>query len=195
MSQATAQEIANERTEEQARGAALGQATQQAQLDQAQSGRPRTFIREMGDPGITPPENADGLEKRLAPELSHHHVFGYITRDDFERLKIANQALSMQFKAEHPRQTGASSKCVGRYRREMFGEDKTVLTDDKAREADSVLGEEGVRTMMQSKSVEATAFKGATQVKSVVATEGVDNGDDGGMLSGLKDALGFGGDD
>lgn len=191
----TAQEIAENRKDEQARNAALGQATQQANLDQAQRARPRTFIREMGDAGISPDENATGLEKRLAPELSHHHVFGFITRDDFETLKIANQALSMQFKAEHPRPTGPSSKCVGRYRREMFGEDKTVLTDDKAREADSVLGEEGVRTMMQSKSVDATAFKGATQVKSVVATEGVEGSDDGGMLSGLKDALGFGGGD
>jgi hypothetical protein len=150
----------------------------------------------MGDPGITPEEDASGLKQKLAPELSHHHVFGNITRDDFESLKIANQALAMQFKAEYPRQTGPSSKCVGRYRREMFGEDKKTLTDDRAREADSVLGEEGVRSMMQSKSVDGMAFKGATQVKSVVATEGATASDDGGgMLAGLKDALGFGGGD
>jgi len=180
---------------QQERNAAIAQATQSAQLDQAATGRSGTFISEMGDADITPGEDATGIEAHLAPELSRHHVFGYITREDLEGLKITNQALAMQYKAEHPRPTGPSSKCTGRYRKEMFGESTPVLTDDMAREADSVLGEEGVRTMMQSKSVEAMAFKGATQVQSRVMTG--DNGGDsgGGMLSGLKDALGFGGDD
>jgi len=192
----SAQDFANERTEEQLRDGAIGQATQGAAFDQAPTGRPRTFIREMGDPGISAPEDASTFEQMLAAELSHHHVFGFITREEYEGLKIMNQALAMQVKAEHPRPTGPSSKCVGRYRREMFGEDKPVLTDDMARQVDSTLGEEGVRSMMQSKSVDATAFKGATQVKSVVATEGVGGSDDsGGWLSGMKSALGFGGDD
>lgn len=190
------QDHADARENEQYRDAAIGQAAQSAGLDQAQGTPRRGFIREMGRPGISPATDASDLEKKLAAELSHHHVFGFITREEFEGLKITNQALAMQFKAEFPRVTGPSSKCVGRYRQEMFGEDKPPLTDDRAREADSVLGEEGVRTMMQSKSVDATAFKGATQVQSVVKAPTGGGGDDGGgMLSGLKEALGFGGGD
>lgn len=190
----TPQQVKQQRQDEQAHQAALQQASQSAQLDQAAGGRSKTFIREMGDPDLSPPQDATGIERRLAPELSHHHVFGYIDRQEYEGLKIANQALAMQFKAEFPRQTGPSSKCTGSYRQEMFGERQPTLTDDKAREADSVLGEEGVRSMMQSKSVEGTAFKGATQVQSVVQTAGDSTDDSGGMLSGLKEALGFGGD-
>lgn len=192
----SAQEFIEGQEEAQAREAAIGQARQGAAFDQAPTGRSQTFITEMGDPGISADEDASQLEKELAAELSHHHVFGFITREEYEGLKIINQALAMQFKAERPRQTGPSSKCVGRYRKEMLGEDKDVLTDDKAREADSVLGEEGVRSMMQSKSVDATAFKGATTVRSVVGTENVGGSDDsGGWLSSMKSALGFGGDD
>jgi hypothetical protein len=194
----TPQDRADEITEQQMREGAIGQATQSAQIDQARGGRSQTFIREMGDADISPPADADpdSTEAKLAAELSHHHVFGFITREEYEGLKITNQALAMQFKAEHPRPTGPSSKCTGRYRQEMLGEDKVVLTDDRAREADSTLGEESVRSMMQSKSIDATAFKGATQVKSVVATEGVGSGDDdGGLMSSLKGALGIGGED
>ncbi|WP_251342428.1 hypothetical protein [Haloplanus halophilus] len=192
----TAQDIADERREQQLREGAIGQAAQSAQLDQAARGRPQTFIREMGDPDISAPADASNFEEMLAPELSHHHVFGNITREDFEGLKITNQGLAMQVKAEHPRKAGPSSKCTGQYRREMYGEDKVVLTDDKAREVDSTLGEEGTRTMMQSKSVEGMAFKGATQVKSVVKTEGAASDDDGGgLMDSIRGALGIGGDD
>mgnify|MGYP000032398097 CR=1 FL=1 len=192
----TPKDRADEITEKQMREGAIGQATQSAQIDQARGGRSRTFITEMGDPDISAPEGASDLEQRLAAELSHHHVFGNITREEYEGLKITNQALAMQFKAEYPRPTGPSSKCTGEYRREMFGEDKAVLTDDLAREADSTLGEEGTRSMMQSKSVEAMALEVATRVKSVVATEGVgsDGGSDG-LMGSLKGALGIGGDD
>jgi hypothetical protein len=191
-----AHDRSDEIKEQQVREGAIGQAAQSAQLDQARGGRAATFISEMGDPDISAPEGADGLEKLLAAELSRHHVFGNITREDFENHKIANQALAMQFKAEHPRQTGPSSKCTGRYRQEMLGERKQTLTDDLAREADSTLGEEGTRSMMQSKSVDGLALEVATRVKSVVATEGVGNsGGNGGLMSSLKGALGIGGDD
>lgn len=193
----TAQDLADERHEQQLREGAIGQAAQSAQIDQARGGRSETFIREMGDPDISPKPEAGDLEERLAPELSHHHVFGNIKREDFENLKIANQALAMQVKAEHPRQAGPSSKCVGEYRRQMLGEDKVTLTDDRAREVDSTLGEEGTRTMMQSKSVDGMAFKGVTRVESVIATEGgAGSGESsGGLMSSLKGALGIGGDD
>jgi hypothetical protein len=191
----TAQDRADEITEQQMREGAIGQATQNAQLDQARGGRAATFISEMGDPDISAREGAGSLEERLAPELSRHHVFGNITRDDFEDLKIANQALAMQVKAEHPKQAGPSSKCVGEYRRQLLGEDKVTLTDDRAREVDSTLGEEGTRTMMQSKAVEGLALEVATRVKSVVATEGTgSSGGNGGLMSSLKGALGIGGD-
>jgi hypothetical protein len=191
----TPQDRADEITEQQMREGAIGQATQNAQLDQARGGRAATFISEMGDPDISAPETAGSLEERLAPELSRHHVFGNITREDFEDLKIANQALAMQVKAEHPKQAGPSSKCTGEYRRQLLGEDKVTLTDDRAREVDSTLGEEGTRTMMQSKSVEGLALEVATRVKSVVATEGTgSSGGNGGLMSSLKGALGIGGD-
>ncbi|WP_435067700.1 hypothetical protein [Haloplanus sp. C73] len=192
----TPRDHADEITEQQLRNGAIGQATESAKIDQARGGRSQTFIAEMGDPGISPDEGASDLERRLSAELSLHHVFGNITREEYEGLKITNQALAMQFKAEHPRAAGPSSKCVGRYRQEMFGEDKAVLTDDRAREADSTLGEEGVRSMMQSKSVDAMALEVATRVKSVVATEGTGggNGSDG-LMGSLKGALGIGGDD
>jgi hypothetical protein len=192
----THQDRADEITEQQMREGAIGQATQSAQIDQARGGRAATFISEMGDPDISAPEGADDFERELSAELSRHQVFGNITRDDFENHKIANQALAMQFKAEYPRPAGPSSKCTGRYRQELLGERKGTLNDGLAREADSILGEEGTRTMMQSKSVDGLALEIATRVKSVVATEGAGgSGGSGGLMSSLKGALGIGGDD
>lgn len=201
MTQPTREELleerAKQREKERREEAAIGQASQSVS---ATPGEPRiptsqSFIREMGSPGISPAPDASDLEQKLAAELSHHHVFSNITRDDWEGLKINNAALAMRKKAEHPPKTGAGSKCRGAYRREMFGEDAVVLTDGRAREIDSVLGEEGTRTMMQSKSINGMAFKGATRVESVVTTDSDTDADGGGggVLASLKDALGFGG--
>jgi hypothetical protein len=191
----TADEIKDAREEEQVREAAIGQASQSIGMDQARVPTPDTFIDQMGAPGISATEDAGQLEQKLAAELSHHHVFSNIDRETWEGLKINNAALAMRVKSEHPPKSGPGSKCRGQYRREMFGEDAVTLTDARAREIDSALGEEGVRTMMQAKSIDGMAFKGATRVESVVHTDRGGSDDSGSLLGGLKDALGFGGSD
>lgn len=172
-------EVAREQAERQT---ALGQAEQRAAMDQSPTVPNRSFFAEYGDADLSPPVDSttDDVINWVAAELSHHNLYGNITQAERERLKILNAPLAMQIKAEFPARTGTSSKCVGRYRRELFGgapnaqreAEKPTMTPDMAREIDSAVGEEGVRTQMQSQSVNASAWKGITQIQSVAHTVG-----------------------
>lgn len=180
-----------ERLEEQA----MGQASQAAGMDPAARTKDASFLHEYGDADVSPRPDASEFEQRVSSELSHHHLFGNIDRRERKRLQILNQALAMQVKAEHPRPTGVSSKCTGWYREQIVGEDKPVLTDDMAREVDSTLGEEGVRSQMQSQAVNASAWKGLTRIQSVAMTDRRSEGDSSssGVFGRAKRFL-FGGD-
>jgi hypothetical protein len=143
-----------------------------AGLDQGQIHKDRRFFDSYRDPDISPGPAATQFEKRVKPELSHHQMFGNIDRAEFERRQPLNQALAMQVKAEFPRRSGPSSKCTGSYREALVGERQPTLTDEMARKIDSTLGEDGVRSQMQSQSIQASAWKGITTMKSVVKTMG-----------------------
>lgn len=180
--------------------AALSQAAEHARMDQGEPVPNRSFFSEYGDADISPPPGADSsdLISIVAAELSHHNLYGNITQAERERLQTLNAGLAMQVKAEFPAPSGASSKCVGRYRRELLGEDeaaKPTLTPDMAREIESAIGEEGVRSQMQSQSVNASAWKGITQIQSVAhtVTDGARDAAQG-LVGRTKDLL-FGGDD
>lgn len=157
----------------------------EAAADAAQPTAHPGFFERFVRPGLSAPPGAGGLEQRLAPELSHHHVMANIDEDERDRLQVLNQALAMQFKAEFPRRAGPSSKCRGAYRKMMWGDDQPVLDDEKARKADSALGEEGVRSMMQSGAVKSRVFDGFTKIQSVAIAE-----NSGGSGSGSKGAVG-----
>lgn len=187
-------EAAEQREQERKRDHAMGQASQAAGMDPAARTNDASFLREYGDADISPRPGATGIEERVSAELSHHHLFGNIDRAERRRLQILNQALAMQVKAEYPRPTGASSKCSGWYRKKITGESKPVLSDDMAREVDSTLGEEGVRSQMQSQAVSGSAWKGLTRIQSVAMTDSrQDNSGSGGVFSRAKQFL-FGGD-
>jgi hypothetical protein len=151
------------------------------------------FFERFARPGLSAPADADGLEQKLSAELSHHHLVANIDSDERDRLQLLNQALSMQVKAEHPPKAGPASKCVGAYRQMMFGDDRSVLSDAKARSVDSALGEEGVRSMMQSGAVNGRVFDGFTKIQSVAIAEGADGGGSKGAVGRAKDFL-FGSD-
>lgn len=155
----------------QARDAGISQATATG-YDQAEINQNKEFFESYSDPGISPDPPASGLEKSLGPELSHHHLFGNIDRVEFEKLKLENAVLAMRKKAEHPRTAGVSSKCTGSRRRKIVGEDDVELTPERARKIDSTIGPRSVRSQMQSQSIEASAWKGITTMKSVVKTMG-----------------------
>jgi hypothetical protein len=186
---------AEEQQAQQLRDMAFNQVAQTGGMDQGQVTKSRTFVREYSDPDISARPGASDLEEIVAPELSQHHLYGNITEEEFLRQQPLNSALAMQVKAEFPSQTGTSSKCTGEYRRELTGQDKPVLNNEMARKIDSTLGEEGVRKQMQSQSVNASAWKGITQMKSVIktATQSASKSA-GGALGRAKNFL-FGGSD
>lgn len=165
-----------------------------AGFDQAEVHKSKQFFQAYSDPDISPQPGATGLERRVAPELSHHQLFGNIDRREFERKQPINQALAMQVKAEFPKQSGASSKCRGRYRELLLDERQPVLTDEMARKIDSTLGEDGVRSQMQSQSIDASAWKGITTMKSVVKTMGENASDAASGVLGRARKFLFGGD-
>lgn len=169
------EQAAEAQREHEERQAALGQASQAAAVDQGAVIPNRSFLKQYGDPDISPSPNASTFEERVSTELSHHHLFGNITIEERERLQLLNQALAMQVKAEHPQPMGASSKCTGQYRKELLGKDTPTLTPDMARQIDSALGQEGIRSQMQSQAVNASAWKGITQIQSVAYTDGSDS--------------------
>jgi len=185
---------AEEKQSQQLRDMAFQQAATGG-MDQGRITKSRTFIREYSDPDISPRPGASDFEKRFAPELSQHHLYGNITEEEFQRQQPLNEALAMQVKAEFPRQTGVSSKCTGEYREAIKGNDQPVLDDEMARHVDSTLGGEGVRKQMQSQSIGASAWQGITQMKSVIktATEGASSSA-GGAIGKAKSFL-FGGSD
>jgi len=185
------------REEEQLRDQAMNQAAQ-AGIDQAGTTKNASFLREYGDPDISSRPGADEFEQRVAAELSHHHLFGNIDARERERLQILNQALAMQFKAEFPKPNGVSSKCTGQFRKAITGEDKPILQPDMARQADSTLGEEGVRSQMQSQAQGASAWRGLTRIQSVAMTDqrgGDVRGSGGGGVLGRAKQFLFGGGD
>lgn len=183
-----------EKAEQQRRDAGFSQASQGG-LDQAEVNKNRAFFESYSDPDISAGPKASAFEARVAPELSHHHLFGNIDRAEFERLQPLNQALAMQVKAEFPRRTGVSSKCTGQYRRRLVGDSNPVLNDEMARKVDSTLGEEGVRKQMQSQSIQASAWKGITTMKSVVKTMGENAKSAGSGALGRAKKFLFGGSD
>jgi hypothetical protein len=183
-----------EQTDQQLRDMAFQQAASGG-MDQAQVTKSRTFIREYSDPDVSPRPGADEFEKLVAPELSQHHLYGNITEEEFLRQQPLNAALAMQVKAEFPRETGVSSKCTGSYREALTGERKPTLDDEMARKIDSTLGEEGVRKQMQSQSIGASAWKGLTQMKSVIKTATQGASDSGGGALGRAKSFLFGGSD
>lgn len=176
------------------RDMAMSQASQPG-IDQAGTTKNASFLREYGDPDISARPGASEFEEQVAAELSHHHLFGNIDLEERKRLQILNQAQAMQIKAEYPRAAGPSSKCTGRWREKMKGEDKPVLTDDMARQVDSTIGEEGVKSQMQSQAVNGSAWKGLTRIQSVAMTDQRGGSDSsGGVISRASDFL-FGGGD
>jgi len=183
-----------EAQEEQQKRDIAHQQAAQAGMDQAQVNKSPTFLREYGDPDISPRQGASSTEQELAAELSHHHLFGNITREEFRRRQIQNRVSAMRKKAEHPKRAGATSKCTGTYRQRVFDDDAEVRTPEMEREIDSILGPGGVREQMQSQSIQASAWKGITQMKSVIQTAGSSAKDaTAGALGRAKEFL-FGGD-
>lgn len=166
-----------------------------AGMDQAQINKSPTFLREYGDPDVSPRPGASDFEKIVAPELSQHHLFGNITRSEFRSRQMQNRVLAMRVKAEYPKRSGVSSKCHGRYRREMFGEAKPQRTEKMERKIDSTLGPGSVREQMQSQSIQASAWKGITQMKSVIQTAGNAASEHAGGALGRAKKFLFGGDD
>lgn len=140
--------------------------------DQAEINKNRAFFEEYSDPDVTPDPNASDMEKRMAPELSHHHLFGNIDQAEYERRMLDNQVLAMRVKSEFPRPSGVSSKCTGEYREAIAGDEKPVMSPEMNRHVDSILGPQGVRAQMQSQSIQASAWKGITTMKSVIETMG-----------------------
>lgn len=185
------EQAAEAQREHDTRTAALGQASQAAAVDQGAFIPNQSFLKEYGDPDISASPNADAFEQRISTELSHHQLFGNITTEERERLQLLNQALAMQVKAEHPQPMGASSKCTGQYRKELLGEDAPTMTPDMARQVDSALGQEGIRSQMQSQAVNGSAWKGMTQIQSVAITDGSNSsGDDStGFVGSAKQFL------
>lgn len=193
-----AREVEQERDERQT---ALSQASEAARMDQGAQVPNQTFFSEYGRADLSAPPTAseDDVIQVVSAELSHHNLYGNITPEERDRLQILNAALAMQIKAEFPAPMGASSKCVGRYRAELFDDpdeaNTPILSADMAREIESAVGEEGVRSQMQSQSVNASAWKGITQIQSVAHTVGEGARDAaGGVVSRAKDLL-FGGGD
>lgn len=184
-----------EAQEEQQKADMGFQQAAQAGMDQAKVTKDASFINEYGDPDVSPDADASPFEKRVKPELSHHHLFGNITREEFRRRQFQNRVLAMRVKAEFPKRSGVSSKCHGSYRQEVFGEARPRRTEEMERKIDSTLGPGSVREQMQSQSIQASAWKGITQMKSVIETaahKGAEHA--GGALGRAKKFL-FGGGD
>jgi len=181
--------------QEQQQTADMGfQQAAQAGMDQAKVTKDASFINEYGDPDVSADADASPFEQRVKPELSHHHLFGNITREEFRSRQFQNRVLAMRVKAEYPKRAGVSSKCHGSYREDVFGQEKPQRTEEMERKIDSTLGPGGVREQMQSQSIQASAWKGITQMKSVIETaahKGAEHA--GGALGRAKKFL-FGGD-
>jgi len=185
--------------EQQRRDMAFNQAAQAGGVDQAATTQNPSFMREYSDPDISPRPGATEFEKRVAPELSQHQLFGNISRAEFEARKPLNDLLAMQMKAEFPRRSGPSSKCTGEYRRILTGtpehQHPPVLTPDMARRIMSAVGEEGVKLEQLSGAIDGTTKEALTQIQSSVYTDtggqGGGGGSSGGIAQSAKNLLGF----
>ena len=186
--------------EAQMRGAAIQQAQQGAQSPAMMGGQPsKEFVEVIGDPDISDPDDPeDDLDKLVATETSRMEMFANITEEEYQSKKLLNQNISEGIKLqEFVPQNGMGSKCKDAYRAIVTGnpDERTrkTLSPDMARRVDGAVGEESVRSQMQSGSIRAKFFEGLTQMQTAVFDgEGLSasNGaSSGGLVGGAKRLL------
>lgn len=187
--------------ESQLRGAAIQQGQQAAQAPGMVGGQPsKEFIEVIGSPDISDPDDPDDdLEQLVATETSRLEMFANITEEEYEAKKLLNQNISEGIKLqEFVPQKGMGSKCSGAYRAIVTGDpseaSRETLSPDMARRIDGAVGEESVRSQMQSGSIRAKFFDGLTQMQTAVfagdSNSVAGNGaSSGGIVGGAKRLL------
>jgi hypothetical protein len=185
----------------QMRGAAIQQGQQASQSPAMMGGQPsKEFIEVIGSPDISDPEDADDdLERLVATETSRLEMFANITEEEYVAKKLLNQNIAEGIKhQEFVPQKGMGSKCKGAYRSIVTGDpdegNRKALSPDMARRVDGAVGEESVRSQMQSGSIRAKFFEGLTQMQTAVfagdkGTAAANGASSGGLVGGAKRLL------
>lgn len=173
--------------------------TQAASPEALRGLRDKRFLEILGDADIVDDDDSeDDLDALLATETSRVNVLANLDDDEYFAHRILNQNVADRVVKELIPLSGPGSKCTGEFRAIMLGDPAEELrprrTPEMVRRVHSALGEEGVRTAMQSLAKDGRAFDGVTKIHAVAETEqsGNTNGagsSGGGLFARTKNLL------